>query len=194
MVLAVDVPVTMQLEYQQSKLVREPGGASVSVHRQTAGHSSCDTEKGTCSAKLCRKPSRFHGCSSWDGCRRARCYATTGAWWSSPVSNRPSPFITPVSPGPGSDVRNMFGWSQLGKTARLGVWWFWGALKGENVFSLLAAAGDWVKKGSYHIAWSVPSLSSCSCSYSYGQGQLSGNELAGVGHCLLDCGGLSHTW
>ena len=35
--------VNMQLEYH----VREPGGASVPVHRQSAGHSRCATEKGT---------------------------------------------------------------------------------------------------------------------------------------------------
>ena len=34
------------------------------------------------------------------------------------------------------------------------------ALKEEHVFSFLAAAGDWVKKGSYHSACSVPLLSS----------------------------------
>ena len=28
--------------------------------------------------------------------------------------------------------------------------------KGENLFSSLCAAGGWVKKGSYHTAWSVP--------------------------------------
>ena len=57
-----------------------------------------------------------------------------------------------------------------GKTARSGVWWFWGCLAGESVFSVLSAAGDWVKKGSHHTAWSVPLLSSCRCSYSCGHG------------------------
>ena len=33
-----------------------------------------------------------------------------------------------------------------------------------------APSGDWVKKGSYHTAWSVPGDSSCSCSYAYGHG------------------------
>ena len=51
-----------------------------------------------------------------------------------------------------------------------GVWVFRGALQGENLFSLLGAAGDWVTKGSYHTAWVVPSNSSCSCSYAYGHG------------------------
>ena len=35
------------------------------------------------------------------------------------------------------------------------VWLFLGALQGEGVFSALFAAEDWVKKGSYHTAWSV---------------------------------------
>ena len=37
-------------------------------------------------------------------------------------------------------------------------------------FSLLDAAGDWERKGSYHTAWAVPCNSSCSCSYAYGHG------------------------
>ena len=63
---------------------------------------------------------------------------------------------SPEPPGPGRVIRNMFGWSQLEKTVRSGVWLFRGALRGENLFSSLCAAGDWVKKGSYHTAWSVP--------------------------------------
>ena len=61
LVLAVDVPVIMQLEFQQSQYeILEV--LQFLVHRQSAGYSSCDTEKGTRSAKLCRKPSRFHRC------------------------------------------------------------------------------------------------------------------------------------
>ena len=37
-------------------------------------------------------------------------------------------------------------------------------------FSLLGAAGDWERKGSYHTAWAVPCDSSCTCSYAYGRG------------------------
>ena len=47
---------------------------------------------------------------------------------------------------------------------------FRGALRGENLFSLLDAVGDWERKGSYRTAWAVPCDSSCTCSYSYGQG------------------------
>ena len=84
---------------------------------------------------------------------------------------RPScPDNSPEPPGPGRIIRNMFGWSQLEKTVRSGVWLFRGALQGENLFSSLCAAGDWVRKGSYHTAWSVPCDSSCTCSCAYGRG------------------------
>ena len=77
---------------------------------------------------------------------------------------------SPEPPGLGRVIRNMFGWSQLEKTVRSGVWLFRGALRGENLFSSLCAAGDWVRKGSYHTAWAVPGDSSCTCSYAYGRG------------------------
>ena len=80
------------------------------------------------------------------------------------------PDYYPEPPGPGTVIRNMLGWSQLEKTERSGVWLFRGAFQGENLFSLLDAAGDWERKGSYHTAWAVPCNSSCSCSYAYGHG------------------------
>ena len=84
---------------------------------------------------------------------------------------RPScPDYYPEPSGPGRIIRNMLGWSLLEKTARSGVWVFRGALQGEKLFSLLDAAGDWEKKGSYRTAWAVPCNSSCSCSYAYGHG------------------------
>ena len=43
------------------------------------------------------------------------------------------------SPGPGTVIRNMLGWSKLEKTAGSGVWLFRGALKGENLYSSLCA-------------------------------------------------------
>ena len=49
-------------------------------------------------------------------------------------------------------------------------WLFRSALEGETLFSSLDAVGDWLKKGSYHTAWSVPWDSSCTCSYAYGHG------------------------
>ena len=42
--------------------------------------------------------------------------------------------------------------------------------KGRIFFPLLDAAGDWVKKGSYHTAWALPLDSSCTCSYAHGHG------------------------
>ena len=57
------------------------------------------------------------------------------------------PDYSPEPPGPGRIIRNMLGWSQLEKTASSGVWLFWGALRGENLFSSLCAAGDWFKEG-----------------------------------------------
>ena len=41
---------------------------------------------------------------------------------------------SPEPPGPGRIIRNMFGWSQLEKTVRSGVWLFRGALREENFF------------------------------------------------------------
>ena len=76
--------------------------------------------------------------------------------------------LTSVLPGPGSEIRRQLGWTQLEKTGGSGVWFFRGAYQGEDLFSPLAVSGDWVKKGSYHTAWSVPGDSLCSCSYAYG--------------------------
>ena len=88
---------------------------------------------------------------------------------------RPScPDYSPEPPGRGRIIRNMLGWSQLGKTVRSGVWLFRGALQGENLFSSLAVAGDRERKGSYRTAWAVPCDSSCTCSYAYGQGPAMG--------------------
>ena len=72
----------------------------------------------------------------------------------------PPPFFASVSAGPGREVRNGIGW-----TARTGVWGLRGALAGSSAFFALSAAVDWVMKGSFLTAWSVPQLSSCSCSY-----------------------------
>ena len=54
---------------------------------------------------------------------------------------------SPEPPGPGRVIRNMFGWSQLEKTVWSGVWLFLGALRGENLFSSLYAAGGLGEKG-----------------------------------------------
>ena len=86
----------------------------------------------------------------------------------------PDNFLEP--PRPGRVVRNMLGWSQFEKTARSGVLLFQSALGWENLFSSLDAAGDLVRKGSYHTAWSVPCGSSCTCSYAYGRGPAIGPQ------------------
>ena len=70
---------------------------------------------------------------------------------------------SPEPPGPRRKIRNMLGWSQMETSVRSGIWLFRGALQGESVFSALVAAGDWVRKGSYHTAWSVLSGSLCTC-------------------------------
>ena len=59
--------------------------------------------------------------------------------------------------------------------------------EGEE-FSSLSAAGDWVKRGSYHTAWAVPCDSSCSCSYSYGRGPAIGPHTGE--RCWLLLGGV----
>ena len=94
----------------------------------------------------------------------------------------PDPSLEP--PGPGRVIRNMLGWSQLEKTARSGVWLFRSALRGENLLSSLCAAGDWVKKGSYHTAWSVPRIPPVLARMRTGEAPLSGHVLeSGDGHC-----------
>ena len=80
------------------------------------------------------------------------------------------PDSSPEPPGRGRIIRNLLGWSQLEETDRSGVWLFRCALRGENLFSSLAVAGDWERKGSYRTAWSVLCDSSCACSYAYGLG------------------------
>ena len=47
-----------------------------------------------------------------------------------------------VSPGPGRVIRNMLGWSQLEETEGSAVWFFRGAVQGENLFSSLDAVGN----------------------------------------------------
>ena len=60
------------------------------------------------------------------------------------------------------------------KQLGLVLWLFLGALQGESLFSSLVAVGDWVRKGSYHTAWSLPIRSSCTCSHAYGRGSAIG--------------------
>ena len=92
------------------------------------------------------------------------------------------PFFSSVSPGPGREVGNVIGWTSLEKTARSGVWLFRGALAGSSAFFALAAAGDWVKKGSFLTVWAV--LFFLLFHMRMGEARLSGHNLgSGVGHC-----------
>ena len=84
--------------------------------------------------------------------------------------------LTPVLPGPGSEIRRQLGWTQMEKTDRSGVWFFRGVLQGEDLFLPLPYLVIGVRKGSYHTAWSVPGDSSCSCSYAYGHGTAIGSH------------------
>ena len=52
------------------------------------------------------------------------------------------PLFASVPPGPGSEIRNMLGWTVLEKTARSGLWWFRGALTKKENFPAFVAAGD----------------------------------------------------
>ena len=49
------------------------------------------------------------------------------------------PDHSPEPPGPGRIIRNMLGWSQMEKTDKSELWFFWGALQGENLFASLDA-------------------------------------------------------
>ena len=76
----------------------------------------------------------------------------------------------------GQAVKLEGNWVDTEKTDRSGVWFFRGALQGEDLFSSLAVSGDWVRKGSYHTAWSVPGDSSRSCSFACGHGTAIGSH------------------
>ena len=83
-----------------------------------------------------------------------------------------TPFVTPVLPGPGSDIGMKLVWKVLEKTRKSGVWFFWdaGVWLGSGVWPMLMDVVDWVRKGSYHTAWAVSGGSLCTCSYAYGRG------------------------
>ena len=138
-----------------------------------------------------RAPGRLH-VETWAGRDRSPSLLISQAVEIGPgcadmVVRLPSPFFASVSPGPGREVGNGMGWTPLEKTGRSG---FRSALGGFRAFFALAAAGDWVRKGSFLTAWAVSPLSSCSCSC---EARLSGHSLGGgAGHCGLDCGKLSH--
>ena len=77
-------------------------------------------------------------------------------------------------PGPGTWLRERWGWKPLLHTLTSGIWVLPGAFVsrggGGGVEELLDSEALWERRGSYRTAWAVPSLSGCQCSYSYGQG------------------------
>ena len=110
------------------------------------------------------------------------------------MSRPPPPFFAPVLPGPGREVRSVLGWTSAQTTERSGGMVIPGCLERAECFSALSAAGDWVKKGSYHTAWAVPStffVFLLICSWA-GHGCRATHRGCGAGHCFVGCGGLSH--
>ena len=89
-----------------------------------------------------------------------------------------TPFVTPVLPGPGSDIRMKMGWKVLDKTRNSDVWFFRdaGVMLGSGVWPMLMGSVDWVRKGSYHTGWAVSGGSLCTCSYAYGRGPAVGTH------------------
>ena len=132
-----------------SRVVRGPllrGGTKEQV-RQGAGGKAC-----FCSATVRQ-----------DACRGKEIMARCAVSGFSPRTF----FVTPVLPGPDSDIRMKMGWTVLEKTRNSGVWFFWAVegLLGCGVWMGLIGAVDWVRKGSYHTAWATLGGSLCTCSY-----------------------------
>ena len=100
------------------------------------------------------------------------------AWCAVSGSSPRTPFVTPVLPGPGSDIRMKMGWKVLDKTRNSGVCFFRDARVGlvSEVWPMLMGAVDWVRMGSYHTAWAVSGGSLCTCSYAYGLGPAVGSH------------------
>ena len=131
-------------------------------------------------ASLQQAPGRMH-VETWAGCNRNPSLLISQeveilSGCADMVACLPPPFFSSVSPGPGREVRNGIGWSQLEKTARSGVWLFRGALRGTSAFFAFLALAGWVRKGSFLTAWAVPPFSLCSCSYLYGRGTAIGPQ------------------
>ena len=89
-----------------------------------------------------------------------------------------TPFVTPVLPGPGSDIRMKMGWKIKTKTEKSGVWFFQnvGVCGRGGYFRCLRALLIGYGRDRTSTAWAVPCGSSCSCSYSYGRGPAIGSQ------------------
>ena len=148
-------------------------------------------------ASLQQAPGRLH-VETWAGCNGNPSLSISQeveilSGCADMVACLPPPFFSSVSPGPGREVRNGIGWSQLEKTARSGVWLFRGALRGTSAFFLhfLHLLGGYGKDRSSRRGRS--SLFPCVLVHTcMDEARLSGHKLeSGAGHCLIDCGGLS---
>ena len=99
------------------------------------------------------------------------------------LSPRTSVF-TPGLPGPGSEIGRRMEWLHKEKTERSGLWWFPGALKKRDMFPVLCAAVDLVRKGSYHTACRSRVIPRVLVRMNTGEAPLSGHEPeSGAGHC-----------
>ena len=79
------------------------------------------------------------------------------------------------------------------ETDRSGVWFFRGALQGEDLFSSLAVSGGWVKRGRITQRGRSLGIPCARAHMRMGMAQLSGHtRVSGVGYCSRVCGGLSH--
>ena len=75
------------------------------------------------------------------------------------------PVVTPVLPGPGSDIRMKMGWKVMSKTEKSGVWFFQnaGGMWERRVLPLHTGAADWVRgrdrttqRGRFQVVSRVP--------------------------------------
>ena len=90
----------------------------------------------------------------------------------------------------------MFGWSQLEKTARSGVWVFRSALRGKNLFSSPSVQQETgLRKDCTTLRGQSLVIPRALVRMHTGEAPLSGHRLeSSAGHCLPVCGGLSHPW
>ena len=103
------------------------------------------------------------------------------------------PDYYPEPPQPGIVIRNMLGWSQFQKTGRSGVWLFRGALQGENLFFSLTQQETGKGKGRTTQRGRSLVIPHALVHMRMDMVPLSGRTLeSGAGHCLPECGGLSH--
>ena len=95
--------------------------------------------------------------------------------------------------GPGSSLRERWGWKPLLRTLTSGIWVLRGALQSVGFLDALASAGGWAGRSTYRTAWAVPICEVANAGARTGTAQLSGHVLGGrLFGCCPVCGGLSH--